>query len=133
MGITQTMARLAEAQGLEGNIGEARESIEIGLQALPEELAFRPEILRQRGELRLKQEQTELGAADFRQAIALARSMSAKSWELRASTSLARLLVTQSRRNEARAMLAEIYNWFTEGFDTLDLKDAKSLLDDLDG
>jgi predicted ATPase len=50
---------------------------------------------------------------------------------LRASTSLARLLAKQGRRDEARAMLAEIYNWFTEGFDTADLKDAKALLDEL--
>ena len=51
--------------------------------------------------------------------------------ELRATTSLARLLAKQGRRDEARAMLAEIYNWFTEGFDTADLKDAKALLDEL--
>jgi predicted ATPase len=59
--------------------------------------------------------------------------MSAKSWELRATTSLARLIATQGRRGEARAMLAEIYNWFTEGFDTADLIDAKALLEQLSG
>ena len=58
-------------------------------------------------------------------------SSSAKSWELRATTSLARLLAKQGKRDEARAMLAEIYKWFTEGFDTADLKDAKALLDEL--
>jgi predicted ATPase len=52
---------------------------------------------------------------------------------LRATTSLARLLDKQGRRDQARAMLAEIYNWFTEGFDTADLKDAKALLDELGG
>ena len=57
--------------------------------------------------------------------------MGAKAWELRATTSLARLLAKQGRRDEARAMLAEIYGWFTEGFDTADLKDAKALLDEL--
>jgi predicted ATPase len=57
--------------------------------------------------------------------------MQAKAWELRATTSLARLLASQGGREEARAMLAEIYNWFTEGFDTADLKDAKILLDQL--
>ena len=61
----------------------------------------------------------------------MARRQSAKSWELRATTSLARLLAEQGRRSEARTMLAEIYNWFTEGFDTPDLKDAKALLDEL--
>jgi predicted ATPase len=59
--------------------------------------------------------------------------MSAKAWELRATTSLARLIDKQGRRDEARAMLDEIYGWFTEGFDTADLKDAKSLLDELAG
>jgi len=59
--------------------------------------------------------------------------MQAKSLELRATTSLARLLASQDRRDEARAMLAEIYNWFTEGFDTADLIDAKTLLHELAG
>ncbi len=75
------------------------------------------------------------GAAEaercFRRAIEIAVRQQARSWELRATTSLARLLAKQGRRNEARPMLAEIYNWFTEGFDTADLKDAKSLLEEL--
>jgi predicted ATPase len=57
--------------------------------------------------------------------------MGAKAWELRTTTSLARLLAQQGHRDEARATLAEIYNWFTEGFDTADLKEAKALLDEL--
>jgi predicted ATPase len=57
--------------------------------------------------------------------------MGAKAWELLATMSLARLLAKQGRRDEARAMLAEIHGWFTEGFDTADLKDAKALLDQL--
>ena len=72
-----------------------------------------------------------MAEADFREAIALAQTMSAKSWELRATTSLARLLQKQGNCHEARTMLADIYNWFTEGFDTADLKDAKALLDQL--
>jgi predicted ATPase len=67
----------------------------------------------------------------FRTAIEIARRQSARSQELRATTSLARLLDNQGKRNEARAMLAEIYNWFTEGFDTADMKDARALLDEL--
>jgi hypothetical protein len=67
----------------------------------------------------------------FRTAIEIARRQSARSIELRAATSLARLLAKQGRRDEARAMLAEIYGWFTEGFDTADLKHAKTLLDEL--
>jgi class 3 adenylate cyclase/tetratricopeptide (TPR) repeat protein len=67
----------------------------------------------------------------FRDAIEVARRQSAKSWELRATTSMARLLAGRGGRDEARTMLAEIYGWFTEGFDTADLKDAKALLDEL--
>ena len=67
----------------------------------------------------------------FERAIEIARKQSAKSLELRATTSLARLLAKQGHRDEARTMLADIYNWFTEGFDTADLKDAKALLDEL--
>jgi predicted ATPase len=63
--------------------------------------------------------------------IELARVQGAKTWELRATVSLARLLRDTDRRDEARAMLADIYSWFTEGFDTADLKDAKALLDEL--
>jgi len=69
--------------------------------------------------------------ACFRRALEVARRQQARWWELRATTSLARLPAKQGRRDEARAMLAEIYNWFTEGFDTADLKDAKALLDEL--
>ena len=67
----------------------------------------------------------------LRHAIEIARRQQAKSLELRATTSLARLLRDTGQPNEARSMLAEIYNWFTEGFDTADLKDAKALLDEL--
>jgi predicted ATPase len=69
--------------------------------------------------------------ACFRTAIEVVRRQKAKSWELRATTSLARLLRDTNRREEAHAMLSEIYGWFTEGFDTADLKDAKALLDEL--
>jgi predicted ATPase len=67
----------------------------------------------------------------FLKAIEIARRQQAKSLELRATMSLARLWKTQGKRAEARKMLAEIYGWFTEGFDTADLKDAKALLEEL--
>ena len=69
--------------------------------------------------------------AAFNSAIAIARRQQAKSFELRATISLARLLMKQGRHDEARSMLTEIYNWFTEGFDTADLKEGKALLDEL--
>jgi predicted ATPase len=91
------------------------------------------ELCRLKGELLLLQNVS--GATDaencFRGAIEIAQRQQAKSWELRATMSLARLLAKEGRRDEARAMLADIYRWFTEGFDTADLKDAKALLDEL--
>ena len=69
--------------------------------------------------------------AYFERALAVARKQQAKSWELRAATSMARLKRDQGKRNEARGLLAPVYGWFTEGFDTLDLKEAKALLDTL--
>jgi tetratricopeptide (TPR) repeat protein len=131
IGITDDLTRFAEAQALDGNSDQALATIEEALQANPEELVFRPNVLNCRGELRRRQRQTELAEADFREAIALAAKMNAKAWELRATMSLARLLDRQGDRERARAMLAEIYNWFTEGFDTADLKEAKALLDEL--
>jgi predicted ATPase len=86
-----------------------------------------------RGELLLKKD--ELNNVDaqacFERAIEVARKQDARPWELRATTSLARLLRNSNRRDEARTMLAQIYDVFTEGFDTADLKDAKALLDEL--
>ncbi len=69
--------------------------------------------------------------ACFQQAIDIARRQSAKSWELRATMSLARLFRKQGKSVEARQRLADIYGWFTEGFDTLDLQEAKALLEEL--
>jgi tetratricopeptide (TPR) repeat protein len=129
--IMRCATHLAEAQGREGCLVDALEMVEQALQTDPEVLAFRPEALRVRGELRLKQGQVDLAEDDFRDAIALAQKMGAKAWELRATMSLARLLRDSGRRDEARTMLAEIYGWFTEGFDTAELKDAKAFLDEL--
>jgi class 3 adenylate cyclase/tetratricopeptide (TPR) repeat protein len=128
MNITDHLTCLGEAQALDGKFADALVIIEEALQANPEELVNRPNALTCRGELRLKLGQTERAEADFREAIALAQKIQAKAWELRATISLARLLDTQGRRDEARSTLAEIYNWFTEGFDTADLKEAKALL-----
>ncbi len=89
---------------------------------------------RLKGELLLVQPGGQADAAlSLRRAIEIAREQLAKSWELRATISLARMLAKQGKRDAAHTMLAEIYNWFTEGFDTADLKDAKALLDELSG
>ena len=96
-----------------------------------EELVYRPATLRVRAELRIAIGQTDQAEADFRDSIAMARSMNAKARELRTTMSFARLLDQQQGRNEARELLTETYNWFTEGFDTADLKEARALLDRL--
>jgi len=77
--------------------------------------------------------QAEDAAESLRRALDVARTQNAKSWELRATMSLAQLLAKQGRRDDARILLAEIYNWFTEGFDTADLRDARELRDELGG
>jgi predicted ATPase len=125
------MTNLAAAQLRAGAIGDALETVERALNFNPEDAIYRPETLRLRGELRLHLGLTDLAETGFREAITLARSLSAKSWELRATTSLARLLRDAGRRGEAYTILSSIYNWFTEGFDTADLKDAKALLEEL--
>jgi class 3 adenylate cyclase/tetratricopeptide (TPR) repeat protein len=122
---------LAAAQAGEGAIDDALETIEQALEDDPDEAFFLPITLTLRGELRIKRGQSELAEAAFREALACARNIGAKILELRATVSLARLLDQQQRRNEARELLAESYNWFTEGFDTADLKDAKALLGEL--
>jgi predicted ATPase len=81
----------------------------------------------------MKQSEAARARENFGKAIEIACHQSAKSWELRATTGLARFLASEGHRHEARTMLAAIYNWFTEGFDTRDLKDAKVLLDELSG
>jgi tetratricopeptide (TPR) repeat protein len=123
---------LALAHEQSGMPEDAERLIDEALTANPDEKAFLPNILTYRGELRRRREEPAMAEADFREAIRLAQSMSAKSWELRATTSLARLLRDNGRRDEARTMLADIYNWFTEGFDTRDLQEARQLLDELD-
>jgi predicted ATPase len=131
VGISSNLMSLATAQMLDGGIVEALKTVERALQANPDQLAPRPEMLRLRGELRLTQRQMDLAEAEFRESIALAQKMSAKAWELRATMSLARLLRDSGCCEEARTMLGAIYGWFTEGFDTADLKDAKALLEEL--
>jgi class 3 adenylate cyclase/tetratricopeptide (TPR) repeat protein len=122
---------LTEAQVLEGAVADALATIEAAITTKASERWMMPESFRLRGRVLLTQGRAQLAEVDFRKAIGLSRDMSAKMLELRATTSLARLLRENNRRDEARAMLADIYNWFTEGFDTADLKDAKALFEDL--
>jgi tetratricopeptide (TPR) repeat protein len=125
---------LADAQSIIGDLSDALVTVEQAIETNPDELWSRPLTLTLRGQLHLREDPNHINLSerDFREAIELSRKISAKSPELRATTSLARLLRDTSRRDDARAMLAEVYNWFTEGFDTADLKDAKALLDELE-
>jgi predicted ATPase len=94
---------------------------------------FEAEVNRTAGEIELLSRDQDAAKAQayFERALAIARHQQAKSWELRAAMSMARLWRDQGKRNEARELLAPVYGWFTEGFDTLDLKEAKTLLDEL--
>jgi predicted ATPase len=91
------------------------------------------ELYRLRGELLLQQPVAPPGEAEvcFQQALAVARGRQAKSWELRAAMSLSRLWQQQGQRAQADDLLTPIYGWFTEGFDTADLQEAKALLEEL--
>jgi predicted ATPase len=133
--LPHALCLLAEACGKAGRLDD-------GLSALTEAIAaadehgirqYEAEAHRLKGELLLRQDHSKAAEAQscFQRAIEIARKQSAKSLELRATMSLARILVKQGRRDEVRTMLTEIYGWFTEGFDTADLKDAKALLDEL--
>lgn len=133
--LPQYLSRLAVTYGELGQPGE-------GLMLLAEACAiidknnerwWEAEVYRLEGELRLKQAVPEepLAEVGFQQALTIAHGQAAKSLELRAATSLARLWQSQSKCQEAYDLLASVYGWFTEGFETADLTDAKSLLDEL--
>jgi predicted ATPase len=109
-------------------IGEAMNVVET-----TKERWYEAEVNRIAGEIALLSLEPDVGKAEmyFERALAIAREQQAKSWELRAATSMARLWLDQGKGPQARGLLASVYGWFTEGFDTLDLKEAKALLDEL--
>jgi predicted ATPase len=92
---------------------------------------YEAEMHRVQGELYLSMHDDGAAEASYREAINIAQHQSAKTWELRAAVSMARLWRDQGKRDEARELLAPVYGWFTEGFDTRDLKEARALLDEL--
>jgi tetratricopeptide (TPR) repeat protein len=132
---TWVLCSLAAGLGGTGRFKEGFEVLEEGFTSVAKtgyQLDL-PLLHHVKGELLLAENSPDVAEAErcFRTAIEIARRQSARSAELRATTSLTRLLAKQGRCDEARAMLAEIYGWFTEGFDTADLKEAKALLDEL--
>jgi predicted ATPase len=126
---------LADVYRRAGRVDEALERIAeaLAIAERTEDRVHEPEIHRSMGELLLERDPDSVKEAEtcFRRAIEVARRQEARSWELRATVSLARLLRRRDRRDEAREMLAAVYGWFTEGLDTPDLKEAKALLDEL--
>jgi class 3 adenylate cyclase/tetratricopeptide (TPR) repeat protein len=129
------IALLAQGYARMGRKDDAAEMLNEALARVERtgEKGHQAEILRLRGELLLMRDGGAIAEAErcFRAALEVARAQEAKWWELRATVSLGRLLRGTHCHDEARTMLAEIYGWFTEGFDTADLKDAKALLEEL--
>jgi len=123
---------LAEACGRIGQVEEGLRILDEALQAMQttEESFYEAEVYRLKGELLLQQFAEHQGEAEesLQQALAVARRQQAKSLELRAAMSLCRLWQRQGKRTQARELLAPIYGWFTEGFDTADLQEAQVLL-----
>jgi len=133
---------LALLAGAYGKAGQREEGLAVLAEALAMvnrtgERIWEAELYRLKGELTLqstgrgRSKIEEEAEGCFLKAIEIARRQSAKSWELRAALSLSRLWQQQGKKDEARQLLAEIYGWFTEGFETKDLQEAKALLDEL--
>jgi len=135
VGRPQQLALLAEAHG---QVSQAEAGLAVLTEALTVveqtgERSYEAEIHRLTGQLLLARSgapHTEAEAC-FRRALDVARHQQAKSWELRAAMSLSRLWQRQGKRHDARQVLAEVYGWFTEGFETADLQEAKTLLEEL--
>ena len=124
---------LARACQIAGQIEEASNLFDDALQIVQRtgERWLEAELNRHKGQSLQRQGHTEAAERLYRKALSIAREQEAKLWELRAAVSLARLRRDQGRRGEARDLLAAVYGWFTEGFDTQDLKDARAPLEEL--
>ena len=124
--LTRAYAKLGQFDDAWRSIGEAVTMVETTKERWCE-----AEVHRVAGEIALKSPERDTAKAEayFKRSLAVARQQQAKSWELRAAMSMARLWRDQGKRDEARGLLAPVYGWFTEGFDTRDLKEAKALLE----
>jgi class 3 adenylate cyclase/predicted ATPase len=127
------IALLATVCEIAEQIDEALNLMDEALQIVENtgERWFEAELYRHKGKLLLRQGHTEVAEEFYRKALSISQEQEAKMWELRAAVSLARLRRDQGRRDEVRDLLAPVYGWFTEGFGTPDLTDAKALLDEL--
>jgi predicted ATPase len=127
------IAFLARACEIAEEIDEALTLLDDALQIVERtgERWFEAELNKHKGQLLLRRGQPEAAEQLYHKALSIAREQEANLWELRAAVSLAQLRRNQGRHAEARDLLAPVYGWFTEGFDTQDLKEAKALLDEL--
>jgi predicted ATPase len=127
------LALIAEAHGLIGQVQEGLTALDEALDWVQrnDERLYEAEVHRIRAELLLQQGVPDEAETCFQQALTVARDQQARSWELRAATGMGRMWLQQNRIEEARALLTPVYDWFTEGFDTADLIEAKALLDQL--
>lgn len=132
-GAPALMVLLGKSYRAAGRLDEARTTITNGLAlaAQSAQTFFDAELLRVQAEIHLAAGDEDAAAASYERALAVARSQASKSFELRVAIGLARLAARRGDREAARALLAPVYGWFTEGFDTRDLLDARMLLDDL--
>ena len=130
------LTHLAEGYGALKQVDEALDALKVVWETMERtgEHWWKAEVHRLKGDLLLHQSTSDVAQAEncFRQALDVARNQQAKSLELRAATSLARLWQSQDKRQEAYDLLAPVHDWFTEGFDTADLQEAKALLTELE-
>ena len=135
MGLPSMLSYLANAYAELGKFHDARRCLGEAMTTMEttEERLYEAEIHRMAGEIALKSPERDQAKAQayFERALAVARRQQAKSWELRGAMSLARLWRDQGKPQQARELLAPVYGWFTEGFDTRDFKEVKALLDEL--
>ena len=125
--LARAYADINQFEDARRSIGEATTAVEAG-----KERWFEAEVYRTAGEIALKaREDRAKIVAHFNQALTIARAQQAKSWELRATMSMARLWYDEGKRKEARDLVVPIHGWFTEGFETRDLKEARGLLGEL--
>ena len=126
--LTRANAEIGQFDDARRCIGEAMAAVETAKERWCE-----AEVNRIGGEIALLSPEPDLAKAEayFERALTIARTQQAKSWELRAAMSMARLWRDQGKPQQARDLLAPVYGWFTEGFDTLDLRQAKVLLEEL--
>ena len=133
--VPESLPDLAKAYASLGRFDDAWRSIDEAMTAVETTKArwWEAEVYRMAGEIALLSSEPDAAKAEgyFERALSVARQQQAKSWELRAAMSLARLWRDQGEVRQARELLAPVYGWFTEGFDTRDLKEAKALLEEL--